>query len=313
MLFRNITFLLLLISIKAFCELPPNKPKEWDHWKFNQKILWRSTHLDPRIPYAPLVDKITAKQVVQEDIKSAQTYFATDDPSQIFMENLPDTFIMKANNACGRGILVKNGVIIATRKRETDFQPIPCTNEFLRSYAEKWLSTLYAKGKEMQYGLVKPMVFFEEYIEGITHEIELYFFNGKVRVITLFFIDGYTTIPEVSYYDENWNLFNTTHPLFRIKTEPIEKPAYIDELIAFSERLVKKIDHVRVDFFIKGDEIYFGEFTFTTGGGHGLHHLNKAIGKRWKFPSPKKSLVNPYLNDLLKRANCLEYQTKDWK
>lgn len=294
----------MFLSINAFCEPPPNKPDGWDNWRFDQKVYWRGKHLDPRIPYAILVDKIKAKKVVQNHIKSAETYFATDDPSQIFIKNLPKTFMMKSNNGCGRGILVKNGFVLTTRKRESNFQPILCTNKFLRRYATNWLSTIYGENNEKQYALIKPMIFFENYIEGITHEIELYFFNGKVRVITLFFMDGYTNNPEVSYYDENWNLFNITeHPSFQVRTNPIEKPAYIDELIAFSERLVKTIDHVRVDFFIKEDEIYFGEFTFTTAGGARLDHLNKIIGNYWDFPDPKESLENPYLNDLLKQAN----------
>jgi hypothetical protein len=222
------------------------------------------------------------------------------------MENLPKTFMMKSNNASGRGILVKNGVVMATRKRESNFQPIICTDEFLRSYAKKWLSTIYAENQEKQYALIKPMVFFEDYIEDITHEIELYFFNGKVRLITLFFIDSYLNKPEVSYYDENWNLFDIKHPSFQVRTKPVEKPAYVDELIAFSERLVNKIDHVRVDFFISKDEIYFGEFTFTTGGGNNLEHLNKMVGSYWNFPNPKASLENPYLNGLLNRADSLK-------
>ncbi len=218
------------------------------------------------------------------------------------MENLPETFIMKSNNASGRGILVKNGVVIATRKRESDFQPIPCTNEFLRSYAKKWLSTIYAKNTEKQYALIKPMVFFEEYIENITHEVELYFFNGKVREIALFFTNGYTNKPEASYYDETWNLFDIENPIFLIRKKPVEKPTYINKLIAFSEHLVKQIDHVRVDFMISGDEVYFGEFTFTTSGGKKLDHQNKMIGSYWDFPNPKASLENSYLNELLNRA-----------
>jgi hypothetical protein len=306
MLYRNLTFLLLYMTIKAFSAAAPTKPAGWDNWKFNQKITWRGLHLDPRIPYAPLVDKIKVKQVVRDHIRCAQTYFATDNPSEIYMENLPETFIMKSNNASGRGILVKNGVIIATTKRESNFKPIPCTNEFLRFYAKKWLSTIYAKNREKQYALIKPMVFFEEYIEDITHEVQLYLFNGKVREITLLFMDGYINKPEVSNYDENWNLFDIEHPLFKRRRKRVEKPCYIDELISFSELLVKHIDHVRVDFLIRGEEVYFGEFTFTTNGGKNLDHLNKIFGSYWDFPNPKASLENPYLNDLLKKANRLE-------
>jgi hypothetical protein len=129
---------------------------------------------------------------------------------------------MKANNASGRGILVKDGIVLATRKRESNFPPRKCTNTFLRSCAEQWLRSLYAENQEKQYGLVKPMILFEEYLEDITMNVELYFFNGKARVIALFFIEEYTKNPSVSYYDENWNLFDTTHPTLLVKKEAID-------------------------------------------------------------------------------------------
>lgn len=302
MIVRCLIFFILLVDVHVFSLSPPSKPSNWDNWTFDQKILWRGRNLDPRIPYGPLVDKLLVKKIVQKDMPTAKDIFATNDPSKIFMKKLPRTFVMKANNASGRGVLVKDGMVIATKKREANFVPRKCTNNFLRSYAQQWLNNLYAENEEKQYGLVKPMILFEEYLEDITMDIELYFFNGKARVITLFFIEGYTKNPVVSYYDENWNLFDTTHPNFLVQTEPIEKPPYIDKLIAFGERFAEKIDHVRIDFFVSKNEIYFGEFTFTTGGGYNLNHLNVMVGSHWNFPDPKDPLANSYLNDLLRRA-----------
>lgn len=278
--------------------LPPNKPSNWKNWKFSQKIIWRGRNLDPRIPYGPLVDKLGVKKIVKGEISTAKVFFATNDPNQIFIERLPKNFVMKANNASGRGMLVKNGVVVATKKREANFVPIKCTNEFLRSYANNWLTNTYSANREKQYALIKPMIFFEEFLEDITMEIELYFFNGKVRLIALFFNDSYTKNPVVSYYDKNWNLFDINHHTFVVKKDSIKKPSYMDKLIAFGERFAEKIDHVRIDFFVTKRDIYFGEFTFTTGG-RNLNHLNIMIGNYWKFPNPNDSLVNPYLDNLL--------------
>jgi hypothetical protein len=282
-----------LICTHIFCWSPPSKPADWDNWKFNQKIKWRGLNLDPRIPYGPLVDKIKVKQIVQKDIKVAQILFATDDPSEISMEKLPKTFIMKANNGCGRGILVKDGVVLGTKKQESNFSPIKCTDRYLRAYAKKWLSDLRELDQEKQYALVEPIIFFEEYLEDIKLEVELYFFNGKVRLITVYFMDGYTNAREVSFYNENWEKFDINHPRHRNRKTPIEKPFYIDDLIAFGERYAEKIDHVRIDFFINGDNVYFGEFTFTTSGGNGIDHLNAMIGTHWDFPDPTDPLFNP--------------------
>lgn len=300
---RCMIFLLCLLVAPLFSIDPPSKPSQWDNWNFDQKVQWRGENLDPRIPYAPLVDKLHVKKIVQGEVATAKVYLETDDPAQICMENLPQNFIMKANNASGRGILVKNGMILATKKRERKFVPKACSDEVLRSYASKWLTNLYREDKEKQYALIKPMIFFEEFLEDISMEIELYFFNGKVRVIALFFVDGYTKNPRVSYYDENWNALEVTHPKFVVNHEPIQKPPYMDKLIAFGELFAEKIDHVRIDFFVTNEEVYFGEFTFTTGGGYQLPHLNKIVGNYWSFPDPTDPLVNPVLNELLLRAN----------
>lgn len=297
MIFRGLLFFLLLIA-PGFSSVP-EKPLNWNKWTFSQKIRWRGVNLDPRIPYGPLVDKLQVKHIVQDEVSTAKVFFATNDPAEIFLENLPNNFIMKANNASGRGVLVKDGVVIATKKRETNFVQKKCSNEFLRSYAKKWLINLDVAKKQKQYGLIEPMILFEEFLEDITMEIELYLFNGKVRVIAVFFVDGYNKNPVVSYYDENWNLFQINHPRFLTKSEPIEKPAYMDKLISFGERFGEKMDHVRIDFFLRGNDIYFGEFTFTTGGGYSLHHLNLMVGNYWDFPDPNDSLINPYLNNLL--------------
>lgn len=293
MFVRFLLFFALLMCGPVFSISPPEKPVNWDKWTFHQKIRWRGRNLDPRIPYAPLVDKLEVKKNVQDEISTATVFLATNDPTQIFMEKLPKSFIMKANNASGRGILVKNGMVIATKKREANFIPRECTDDFLRSYAQTWLSDLFGANKQKQYGLIKPMIFFEEFLENITMDIELYFFNGKVRVIGLFFNEGYSKNPKVSYYDENWNLFDVKHPRLATNTEPIDKPPYLDKLIAFGERFAEKVDHVRVDFFVTEKEIYFGEFTFTTGGGYSLPHLDLMIGNFWDFPDPNDPLVNP--------------------
>lgn len=285
MLIRWSILFVLLYFGPIFSSIPPSKPAGWDAWRFNQKIKWRGKHLDPRIPYASLVDKLLVKKIVHDEIATAKVFFATNDPREISLEKLPSTFMMKSNNASGRGILVKDGLVMATKKRE-GIVPKKCTNELLRRYAKKWLSEIYGSDNEKQYRLIKSMIFFEEYLEDITMELELYLFNGKVRVITLFFANGYTNKPSVSYYDENWNLFDVIHPRFISKNDPIEKPPYLEKLIAFAERFGAQMDHVRVDFFITPKEIYFGEFTFTTGGGIGVSHLNSIMGNYWDFPDP---------------------------
>ena len=115
---------LLLLSILFVSFTPiPKKPPYWDHWTFSKKVIWRGKNLDPRIPYELLVDKLKVKEIMQAHVLVAKTLFATDEPKKISVANLPKTYLMKANNGSGRGLLVKDGILLARKKRDLDFIP----------------------------------------------------------------------------------------------------------------------------------------------------------------------------------------------
>lgn len=275
----------LIFTCSGFCLSPlPEKPSCWDDWNFDEKIAWRGQHLDPRIPYGPLVDKLEVKNIVGNSIITAKTLFATNNIQLISTKALPENYVMKANNASGRGLLIKNGMVLARKKRDVDFVPIQATNEVLRSHAKYWLEDLFARNIELQYGLITPMILFEEYLENLTMDIELFCFNGKVQLIEILFIDHYKKNPVISFYDPNWNLLKTSHPHHEVKNEKIDRPKWLDELIAFSEKFTQNIDHVRIDFYLNGDDIYFGEFTFTTGKGVIPKNFQQILGSYWPYP-----------------------------
>ena len=50
-------------------------------------------------------------------------------------------------------------------------------------------------------------------------------------------------------------------------TIPSPKPALLDEMIKLSEVLAENIPHVRVDWYIVNNHLYFGELTFFDGSG----------------------------------------------
>ena len=157
----------------------------------------------------------------------------------------------------------------------------------MRSYADEWLKTPYSPGVEDQYALMKPMIIFEEYLENLKLDVELFCFHGEVKLIEVLFIEDYKKQPTISFYDRDWNLLETTHPHHQVKNEKITRPLWLDQIIAFTEDFTIKenIDHVRVDFYLNGKDIYFGEFTFTTGPGVIPESFQAMLGSYWSFPS----------------------------
>lgn len=288
--------LILLTLFSSLYAAPiPKKPAGWDKWTFSEKIAWRGKNLDPRINYRVLVDKLLVKEVMKEHVKVAKTLFATDDPSTISTLNLPTSYMMKANNACGRGLLIKDGFIVARHKGDVDFIPIEATDEVLRSYAAAWLSSCYMPNTEKQYKMVKPMVLFEEVLEELTMDLEFFCFNGKVPLILIKFREGYKNPPPSrSLYDSDWNLIKGQNvgPYTFINTR-IDPPKGFQELLALTQELTRDMDHVRVDYFLVGEEFYFGEFTFTTWGGNAQTFLpsyfNKLLGEHWVYPKKRSS------------------------
>jgi hypothetical protein len=169
-------------------------------------------------------------------------------------------------------------------KRDINFVPIPVNDSLLISYAKTWLAETYSPKAEYQYGLIKPMILFEEYLENITMDIELFCFNGEVKLIEILLIDAYKNKPIISFYDADWNLLETHHPFHKVRNQPIDRPIWLDQLFEFVKQYTQSIDQVRVDFYLNGEDIYFGEFTFTTGNGVVPSTFQKMLGSFWNFP-----------------------------
>ena len=234
-------------------------------------------HPDPRIPYGLLVDKLRVKEIFagQNTIKIAKTLFFTNDPETISLENLPSTFIMKANNGCNCALKVREGVMRPSITQH--FSPKPVTNEILKRYATDWLHSHYAhKFGERQYSKVTPMILFEEYLDKLLYDIEFFCFYGKVRLLKVGF---YKHEWKDLYFDLDWNLLATNTPGIKV-----EKPVWLEKIIDFTEKLAKNIDHVRVDYYACEEGIYFGEFTFTTGLKVVPRRLQKLITGFWLYP-----------------------------
>lgn len=69
------------------------------------------------------------------------------------------------------------------------------------------------------------------------------------------------------YFDTNWRFlpFDTKNQILPEGIE-INRPECLDLLISYSKTLSEGFPFVRVDFYIIGGKVYFGELTFTPCG-----------------------------------------------
>ena len=67
------------------------------------------------------------------------------------------------------------------------------------------------------------------------------------------------------YYEANKALL--PEKILSINGPVMEKPAQLEAMLSYAETLAAPFTHARVDFFLVGEQIVFGEVTFTNGAG----------------------------------------------
>lgn len=218
-----------------------------------------------------LTDKLKAKEYVSKilpNLKSARVYQVVDSFSKLDFSLVPNSFVIKTNHAWKTHILVKDKNML----KAVDYKEY-------EKYYKNVLSINYAywQSYEFQYKNIKPKVFLEEYLysndEIYIKEYEVYCLKGKVEFINYVISQNNTPdlyncqsdLVKTQVFDKNWKQAD-----FKIKfsselTAPSSKNKEL--IVSYAEKLASEFDFVRIDFFEVGNELYFGEFTFSPYSG----------------------------------------------
>jgi hypothetical protein len=228
---------------------------------FNEMILWRCLHPDPR--WAELTDKLSVREYVRRKIGEEHLIplvAAPDTFTQEVFDSLPASFVMKANHGCGFVEVVRD-------KSKTSF-------EELNQLANQWLATnFYYASRERHYRHIKPRIFFEQVLLDktgkIPSDLKLHVFGGRP--------DGPIIYPTViserfgdtrgDVYDEQWNRLDVVLGDYKRSDIAARPPANWPEIARIATLLAEDLGYVRVDLYSPDDHVYFGELTFTSGAG----------------------------------------------
>ena len=74
---------------------------------------------------------------------------------------------------------------------------------------------------------------------------------------------------------------------YPVSGRQIVKPECLTELLEYARKLSKPFIHARVDFYIVGERIIFGEITFTNGAGFdrfSSYDFDFEMGQMMKLP-----------------------------
>ena len=248
-------YLKVLYRVIMGRKLNLKNPKE-----YNEKLQWLKLN-DRKPEYSTMVDKYEVRGYIKDLlgdkylIPCLGIYDSVDD---IDIDALPDRFVLKCTHDSG-------SVEICKDKSSFDIEGARhrLSQAMKRNY--------YATYREWPYKYVKPRIIAEGYLEGDGGDLKDYkvmCFNGEAKIIEVHenrFVEG--KVHTQTFYDREWNIV----PLTQVETvtvdRPGERPRQLDEILRLSELIAKDMYHARIDWYIEGDKIYFGEITFFDGSG----------------------------------------------
>lgn len=228
---------------------------------YNEKLQWIKLY-----DKNPLMPKCCDKYAVREYIEKKgyknilnRLIWKGFNPDDIPFDELPSQFVIKVTHGSTFNIIV-------TDKSKFD-------KEEAIKKCKKWLRAKFLPCYgEWFYGIEKPRVIVEEYLEGDGNlplfDYKFFCFNGKVKMI---YVDTWKDGNHaINAYDADFNLFKDVELGYPNDTETnVETPKALNEMKKIAEDLSKDFLHVRVDFYYTHGKIYFGELTFTKGAGFG--------------------------------------------
>jgi hypothetical protein len=226
---------------------------------FSEKVVWKKIY--DRNPILPITaDKYLARDYVRRIIGPdsekilVPLLYTTDQPETIPFDDLEDDYIIKANHASGRNIIVRNGTAV--------------DRKVIISNCREWLKRPFGNMKhEWAYQQIPRRLVIEKLLHDEMGEIpadfKFYIFHGKCRLIHVDlnrFKDRSRSI-----FDPNWNFLEVT---LKFRQGPVvKKPENFEAMKGLAEKLGRDFDFVRIDLYTVDGQIYFGEFTHYPGSG----------------------------------------------
>lgn len=229
--------------------------------KYNEKLQWLKLH-DRKPEYEKMVDKYEVRAYIAEKLGEEYLipcYGVYDSFEQIDFSKLPEQFVLKCTHDSGSVEICKDRNAFDIKK----------AGERLTEALKK---NYYNTYREWPYKNVKPRIIAEKFMvdEAVDdlRDYKVMCFNGEAKLIEVhenrFARDrGYTQ----TFYDREWNKLEIAQKGFLPTDEQRDKPAKLEEMLELSEAIAKDMYHVRIDWYLIRDKLYFGEITFYDGSG----------------------------------------------
>ena len=234
---------------------------------FSEKIQW--IKLNDRNRLMPrCADKYEVRGYVEE--RGCGRYLNEllwhgDDPAQIPFDELPEKYVVKVTHGSTFNVIVDGakpvdrGEVVSKCRKWLKAKFLPCYGEWF-----------YGRS-----GGVEPSIVVERFIESEGNcgldDYKVFVMNGRA-VVTLVCTGRTADAHFEDCYDNDWNCIEGADMGAPGSGKEIPRPACFEEMIAAAEKLAAPFNHARVDFYVAGGGLIFGEITFTSGSGFDRFH-----------------------------------------
>eukprot|EP01083_Nonionella_stella_P080762 222053_1 len=272
-----------------FTPIPKNT---FSYWKYHE---YRHQKLESKGKFS---DKLFAKKYVESNYSDEMNINC----AKLLFEGVPTVndlkglkhmykaFVIKANHGCGYNIIVKKDNDL---KQEDMIEYINKCSSWLR---QTWGNSILHKLlriQEWQYQYIQPKVFIEECLEEDMTDYKLHTINGTVEFVTVVFDRQDHQFSFNLYGVRPWRLLEGVSKMPTLAyNDPVSKimePPQLQTMIEFAQSFTKatKFEYCRVDLYVRHNQVYFGEFTFSPLANMGLYYplsfeqylLQKVLGK----------------------------------
>jgi hypothetical protein len=244
----------------------------------DEKSFWLRIHSDLS-QWTELADKYKVRDYIKQcglGHTLVKLYGVWDKAEDIDFDKLPDKFVLKTNHGFSR-------VILVPEKKRIDIVNV-------REQLAKWVNDKYGLVSfEPHYWNIQRKIIAEEYLQDMGSrrlsssliDYKFLCLNGEPEMIFVIYdrkkrterVDDEPGLKTFAV-DINWNLINDVIPecAEKVHSLKIPKPECIREMTEIARILAKPFPMVRVDLYEVNRKVYFGELTFTPGGGRKISY-----------------------------------------
>ena len=214
-----------------------------------EKITWLELNTDTSL-WTLCADKYRMREYVARcglEKYLPKLYGHWDNPDDIDFNQLPDEFVLKANNGCGTVKIIKDKSAINGKR--------------LKKELKRWLKYKFGyMGAQTHYLSIKPCILAEELLHQDENQkifspksmvdYKIWCINGEPECIWVAY-NRFSGVVDMALFDLEWNpipqnLNSTKHDVYR-KSITIPKPQCLQEMLEIAQKLSQPFPEVRVD------------------------------------------------------------------